>query len=391
MKKIVFVAVDGGAYGTLLPVYERFLSEKYYNVSWVTQEGSKAAGRLQGNYDFSCYQKNKIDFSEIALVVAGASGLKAGAELYCAQEAMKQGVPVVKVLDFWGTGQPHEKGFVPDLLCVLDQPSAEYEARMRNMPIRNIRATGDPKMDVLVKVDKSEQASHRNRETLGIKDEYFFVFTGPSSHERVMEVFPAVVEAIKGGRVEVLIDEVSHCEIMPNQVTLGTLWHPSHSGRKEKDGKVIYENKQDIDQCYQLLQDARIPFISDADSRTMLSNPEIFVAADLVIGVTSTETVVACYLRKQTLNIIYPGGVNYKDILEPKGMKAIPTVECGAALVAKTPQEVNRIINSLYGDYKPATYRFDSYLYPQEKMQEKYYNLDGKNTERVVNAIKEFL
>ena len=202
--------------------------------------------------------------------------------------------------------------------------------------------TGNPDFDDLTKINTSPEAHFKNREKLGIKENYpFIVFSGPSSHQRVMEVFLAIVKALKGGTVSwqhgAHTDSSDEFKDVP--VTLGTLWHPRY-----------VDNTESVMACYNLLDEAKIPYLSDELLRKSMPTPEIYVAADLVVGVTSTETVKSVYLGRPTLNIIYPNGVNFKDILEPRQMSAIPTVESKAAYLAESAYEVESIIHHLFGE-----------------------------------------
>lgn len=371
---ITFVAVDGGACGSLLPV-EAYLRRAGHSTRWITEEGSVTAEILQKRgVEVSLYKPGGADFSQVAAVVAGVTGSKgAGADFFVAKEAEQTRIPVVKVIDSWGCGQPHEKGFAPDRLCVLDQPSVEYEARMRRMPEAHIRVTGDPKMDDLLNIDRSTDARRRARQKLGIGDGILIVFCGPSSHELVMEIFPALVNAVRGGRVKWHANRGAS-EVQP--VVIGTLWHPKHAKRSN-----------DIDECYRMLKAASIPFRSDVQLRAALSNAESFVAADLVVGSTSTETVVSCYLGRPTLSAVYPGGKNFNEILAAREMTTLPTVECGAALLAETSEQVSDVINSVFGARAP----YRDKLNEMELAQTRHCRLDGKNTERVCEAIREVL
>ena len=124
-KKIGLVVTHPGALAALRPV-EKVLASKNYQTIWFSQAGEKAAEKLGDAY--TEYSQEQTDFPAMDVLVAGVRGLAPGVELFMAQKAKSLGIPVIKVLDFWGSGMPHEKGFAPDRLCVLDQGSVAYEA-----------------------------------------------------------------------------------------------------------------------------------------------------------------------------------------------------------------------------------------------------------------------
>lgn len=371
-KKIAFVAADGGAYETLLPVY-RVLTREKHEVIWVTEDGTLTLEKLikkraRKKVFLPQHGHYRISPKDFDVVVAGVSGLGPGIELLYAEQAKVCGIPVVKIVDFWGSGMPHEKGFAPDLLCVLDEGSVDYEERMRGMLRRNIRVTGDPKMDKLTKVNVSPKARSCCRREL-LLDTPFIILVGPSSHERVMEFFPDILSALSG-----------------TPMILGLLWHPMHKAQTVKRYGYDPEGKEKevsitVD-CYAAVRRHRVLVLADHFLRSRLTLPQLYLAADAVVGSTSTETIVSCYMRRPTLNVIYPGGKN-QELLHMREISALPTVQCGAAFLAETKEAVMESIHTLLYSVEE--------IERQRTAQEQHYRLDGKSTLRVVNAIKELL
>lgn len=368
MKSVLFTAMDGGGFGSIAPL-EGLVKELGHETRWVVGENGVAKIKLQkARKEFSSFEGFIIEgfvgrnFANVAAVVAGVSS-KPGPDFWLAKEAVSRGIPVVKILDFWGTGQPHERGFAPTRLCVLDQPSVEYEANARVMGTADIRVTGDPKMDALTKVDI--KAYSANRIKLGIGDNWIFIaFFGPGSQSRSDEIFYPFVDVLAKAE-------------FAKGVIVGVLLHPKSN--PENYAETYYEHLAKNSLLYQ------------TDNRTrLLGDPSnIIVASDLVVGATSTDTISSCYLRRPTLNIIFPGGANVEEFFKPRGIGEItlPSVKCGAALLAKSPHEIAEHLHDLFYDW-PDTFAVQEDLLDA---QEKYYNLDGKNTERAFAVLKEVL
>ncbi len=368
MKSILFTAMDGGGYGSVAAV-EAMARSEGISTNWVVGKDGVAIKKLEkSQIDFfdsgSFFQEGFVgkSFADVVAVVAGVSS-KPGPDFWIAQKAMERGIPVVKVLDFWGTGQPHEKGFAPTRLCVLDQPSVEYEAKARAMNTADIRVTGDPKMDALMKVDT--KAYSLNRQKLEIKDNQIFIaFFGPGSQSRSDEIFYPFANALV------------NTDFAKN-IVVGVLLHP-------KSNPQNYAEKY-----YEFLLHCGLYYRKDDGVRLLGDPSNIIVASDLVVGATSTELISSCYLRRPTLNIIFPGGANYKEFFEPRGFAelTLPSVECGAALLATDIEQIIGHLDDLFCDW-PDTFELQDDLIAA---QNKHYNLDGKNTERVFLALKECL
>lgn len=365
MKSVMFTAMDGGGYGSVAAV-EAMAKREGIGTEWVVGYEGVAIQKLQKAKSpyrgFDEVGEAIQVVSDYSAVVAGVSS-KRGPDYILACAAKSIGIPVVKILDFWGTGQPHERGFAPTRLCVLDQPSVAYEANTRVMNPENIRVTGDPKMDALTKVDR--QAYSKNRKALGISEnQIFIVFFGPGSQTRCDEIFYPFVNALVNAD-------------FAKDAVLGVLLHPKSNPENYAEAYYEYLAKHSL--LYQ--KDNQTRFLGDPSN--------IIVASDLVVGATSTELISSCYLRKPTLNIIFPGGANYKEFFEPRGFRelTLPSVECGAALLAKNPNEIAEHLDDLFWDW-PDSLDVQSDLVAA---QEQYYNLDGKNTERAFSALKEVL
>ena len=113
-KMIVFTAMDGVGYGSVAAVEQR-LKEEGFDTLWVVGREGVAIQKLQkANRSFGVFEDFRLFLSSpeqarpVSAIVAGVSS-KSGPDLFFARDVKERGIPVVKILDFWGTGQPHEK------------------------------------------------------------------------------------------------------------------------------------------------------------------------------------------------------------------------------------------------------------------------------------------
>ena len=268
-------------------------------------------------------------------------------------------IPVAKILDFWGTGMPREKGFSPDRLCVLDEPSRAYEARMRNMLPEHIIATGAPQFDTLLNVRTLPRGVMAK---YGVeKEKPFMLFVAPSSETRVREVLNLLFQ---------VLSDVTH------PIVLGTLWHP----RMEKTDKWSAWLR---DQLYCL---SHVTHIDDEVLRKIGSTDELLATANVVVGSTSTELVKACYLRRPVVSILPQGGINHSEVLLARDIHELPTSACGASLHTENFSQ----LFDCYFDFREGGVRWVRRSQAMLEAQKANYRLDGKNTKRAVSVVESF-
>lgn len=353
MAKILFVATDGGSYNALLPVV-KFMSRKGHETTWVTQSAGVAAGKINGGYVIENNEqsiKNILIISNPDVVVSGVGSGRSDLCYHFSRTALGLGIQVVKVLDFWGTGMPHEKGFAPTRLCVLDAESITYEAKMRGMRQEHIVATGAPQFDALIDVSPLN---------ISKVDRPFIVFIGPASKERVDEILLPLLELGKFLRAP---------------ISFGTLWHPRSKSETFVDNyaKIIHKMHN-------------VHWIQDGPLRELGSGNALLASADLVIGATSTELVKACYLRRPTISFVPHNGVNHQLLLE-RGIDEMPTSACGATLHVGNQDSLNHLLRIFLKHGR----EWESELRKMLSAQEAFYRLDGKNTQRVCDVIESML
>lgn len=360
MAKIIACGNDGGSWSALTPVIIK-LKELGHDAQWVTEEESKVAGRVGDAWHVADREDSIQTFLESQrpdLVLSSVTGLRADLPFHLSHVAVELGIPVVKVVDFWGTGQPHEKGFAPTRLCVLDSTTREYEAKMRGMDRSRIIPTGAPQFDALTEVEPVA--------LLQKLEGAFLLFIGASNEERTYEIWAPLRNALLGFSNEL------------SAFSLGVLWHPASKPE-------TYEDRF----CSELSGIPAINIVRDGELRTFGSNDEIICSADAVIGSTSTEIVKACCLRRPTISVVPPKGVNFKGILKPREITRMPTTECGATFDGSDDASVDYFVRNMLGVRADSDWH--DRLRHMAAMQTDHYQLDGENTNRVVNVVNSLL
>lgn len=357
-KRILACAVDVGAWGALNPV-TLLLVDSNYEVVWVVQKDSMADGQVSKRgyrvLDDSRQLADLVRSIQPDLVLAGVSSSSADITLHLSQIALDNNLPVVKVVDFWGTGHPHEKGFAPTRLCVLDEASRVYEAGQRNMNIGHIVATGAPQFDALINVNSIASTKFGG--------EKFILISSPSSIERVSELLECLFPALSQ------LDE---------SFIIGMLCHPQLSSNESFTSALNSE--------FRALLGGR--YLPDLKLRQLGTPGSLIKSADLVIGTTSTQLVMAAYLRKPVLSVVPEAGSNHK-ILTVRGIDKMPISVNGSSAHAGSAIEVKRFLDTF-------TQTQSNWILSDEgirmsQAQEKHYSLDGLNADRVVKVIEELL
>lgn len=358
MATFLFCAVDGGAYSALLPV--AWCAEAHgHKIVWVTQVDSVAASKVtQGFAIEDSSETIEVLLYEIKpdVVVAGVSGNGKDIAFHLPQIAIDRGIKVVKVVDFWNTGMPHERGFASTRLCVLDESSRHTEKSNRNMPASHVVCTGGPQFDALQDVRPLSFAAITKN--LGSP---FFLLCAPSTKKRVEEIFDLVIPALG---------------LMKGTIGLGVLWHPKSKNETYVAG---------IEKRLGLL--SHVGYVRDDTLRQMASNDVLLASASLVIGSTSTELLKACYLRVPCLSILPTDGANH-EVLQSRGMFTLPTSVVKATWHAETAEEVACYMRFLIDRENKKS---QDALALQKHAQMKHYTLDGKNAKRVVDVLESLL
>lgn len=354
MARILFCAVDGGAFNALLPVAALCTSQGY-EVVWVTEVNKVAATLVTDGYfieDFPDTMRALLRALKPDVVVAGVSGNGEDIALHLPQIAQDMGIPVVKVIDFWNTGMPHEHNFAPTRLCVLDEASRHIEVNGRQMLPKHVIATGGPQFDELLCVQSLP--SIEISQTFG---QPFFLVVGPSTKERVEELFDQLIPAL---------DMFSH------PFGLGVLWHP-------KSKKETY-----VDSIVKKLESrSNMWYIPDERLRKTASNNVLLASANLVIGTTSTELVKACYLKVPALSILPQDGENH-EVLKSRGMFMLPTSFVKATWHAEDSKDAARFMQYVLKWKDPQA---QDELALLRHAQMKHYKLDGNNALRVADVV----
>jgi hypothetical protein len=139
--------------------------------------------------------------------------------------------------------------------------------------------------------------------------------------------------------------------------------------RRHPRDSVSYEEYE------QLLLDAGIRVIDT----TILTTDEVNIASDIILTTWSTEGLHGIYRGKPTVHIID------LDFPIPEGLDLpLPQVSSGASIGLDSVEDIKGILPQLLDPKSQLNLGL-------EKNIKEYYNLDGKNAERVANVVRKYL
>ncbi len=270
------------------------------------------------------------------------------------QLAHENNIPVICLQDMWGNQRwPQNKDVMSrsDGVCVLD----EYAASLWREDgfNKDIFVTGSPAFDRFATIDVSKERA-RVRAELGIgENERIVLYAGqgtPHHIEQDKKTFAYVTDAIRALN-----------EKMP--VTLIARHHPR---------AVETEYYKEYSHGIKTIDTSGFEF---AD--------EILPAADIVIAMSSTSLLHACYLRISGVSVLLPD--QGKVLLKQIGFDDFPPNVMGAT-VGIYNEDTDVLIQTLEGIFT------DELLRSRIRgAQEKSFPLDGGSAERVAAVVRRFL
>ncbi|MBI2637299.1 MAG: hypothetical protein HYW88_00225 [Candidatus Sungbacteria bacterium] len=118
---------------------------------------------------------------------------------------------------------------------------------------------------------------------------------------------------------------------------------------------------------------------TNADTTGEVSSDDCMIAADIVVGMTSTVLVKAALLGKEVISVLYPeSGLRLWQ--ENTGLESFPLVELGCAVLADDHRRLREILRNAYRRALGC-----------REAQMKHLPCDGKSAERARDAVLEIL
>lgn len=354
-KNILIATRDPGSANALIPIIE--LLQKNGGANFAILTDGRAQSQIQEKFstkdvtpaDSVLEISNLIGIPD--LIITDASS-EPGLETYC--ESTYYDVPMVLIEDYYTSSahflraiQERNKGDqknlrVPDAICVMDEEAKKLITQDFPELEERIVVTGQPAFDKIAN-ENTEEMKHETRKKLNIPDN-----TKLMSFMSQMER-PEMIEAL-----------AQSIQSMSNPPAVIFRRHPRDNRSYEEYEEIFSRHG------VQLLH-----------SDTMTTS-EVNAASDLVITGWSTEGLNAIYRGKPTIHIT---DKKLQEIPEYLSLP-LPPVKLGASIGVDSMDNLSEQMNALNDP--------DSTLASDlQRLAEKYYPKDGKNTERVIKAIRE--
>jgi len=351
---ILFGLRDAGSINACLPVIT-VLKDKGIPVS-VYAEGL-APEHLKDKLVFipECKVGDLLDFVGPVLVVVTVANRNQGGSIPIDlnNEAKRRNLPTVLVEEVWGGHAASRWNILPDGICVCDEFAKHLILKSwPDYPKVHVHVTGMPVFDKYFEV-KTNIARYKLRNTLGLNENWPVVFFAGQAWgmPQAVKMFVEAVNSFDKPFYLILAD------------------HPAVTFPKATDEfkKIYLEYRKELDYL-------RVGEVIDHGDFT---SGEIMAGSDLVVGIYSTMTVEACYLRKPVL-IIWTPEIGQSLIKARNNIMAEwPIVSLGAALKAESTKEIKSCLQKIFAGDTVATL----------KAQQKHFRTDGLSGERVAKAI----
>lgn len=355
---MLVVCKDPGGVNAVLPVYDALVRG---GGSAVLIASGKAVELLQnGSCSFRWYPSAEaalVDIPNPAALVASMCSSGSSSEIGRALVPLLRGrCPTIAVQDFWGAGLRttwKDAALHPDSIVVNDHVDAAIVQRAwPDYKLDRIAVLGYPALDRYACMDVGAISS-RVRAELGIaSEEPVITFAGQLHHSGAM--LADVARAIAGVGQPVCLIPRAHPRMRNDAPHEVSRWEAAIA--QFQSGRCITDT-------------------------TRWSTSEIVAASTVVISMYSTVLIEAASVRRPTIAVLYPD-VGMAELLESTGgiMPEFPLVELGCCAKAVDPESLRIAVGDAVSG------RLAKRLRPA---QERVFQLDGKNAERVAEFVRE--
>lgn len=314
----------------------------------------------------SAYERFKDDFSFItgcvddlldslrpSLVVVTSAQVGGAVPIDLTNKAKQRNLPVVLIEDMWASHSAFKWDILPDGVCVLDEFAKNLILKSWSKYSEScIHITGSPVFDKLIDVDVLS-AKRKLRKALNLKESWPIIFF-PGQIWGMTQAVTMLTEALNSFNFPVYL-------ILKNHPTI-ILSNASN------------EYKQIFTEYQMVLKNLRTGILIDSSK---LTSYEIIAGSDIVVGMYSTMTVEACYLRKPLLTIWTPEIGRSLLVALNNTLSEWPLVNLGASLRAENAQEIRACLRKIItGDTSAML-----------QAQQKHFQTDGLSGHRIAKAI----
>ncbi len=369
--EIMVGARDMGAARTMTPVITELL-HRHYPISLLADQ--PAEGFLREK--FKNMKQVKIDSSLGAIAerqpglilstlsITGGPGidfyLTKTAEGYGTKEVKR--IPSIWIEDFWGVATRKEilsYPVKPDFVCAYDEYSKKINID-RGMSPEQIIVTGSPALDELAREKDRDEIRERVRGDLGIKkEETFITYIGDIPPEDFKN-FRAFIDNLNKVKTD-----------KDKKIKITTRIHPHVF-----TDKAMSQYRNEYEKIPDRFKNGEV-----VETMGKFSTDETAIAADILVSGFSTEGIKAIYRGKMSLFMFLPG-VGADILKKSYRMENLPVVESGASIGVFQEREMLPALEKILDPEHQKEMR---------KAQQRYHNLDGQNTKRVVEVIEKSL
>jgi UDP-N-acetylglucosamine:LPS N-acetylglucosamine transferase len=349
---ILFGLRDTGSVNVCLPVIS-ILKGQGIPVS-IYAEGF-AQERLKEKLFFIPERKmdHLLNFVRPLLVVLTVATKGGSIPIDLNNEAKQRNLPTVLVEEIWGGHAAFRWNVLPDAVCVYDEFAKSL--LFRSWPgysESHVHITNMPIFDRLVNI-QTEFAQHKLREALDLREDWPVVFFAGQAWG-MPQAIKMFVEALNDFDKPVYLILTDHPAVVSAEATY-------------KFKRIYSEYRKELN----YLQVGKIVDPSG------LASSEIMSGSDFVVGICSTMTIEACYLRKPVLTIWTPEiGQSFSEV-RSNIMTEWPTTNLGASLKAENVGEIKNCLQKiLAGDTADMM-----------EAQQKHFKTDGLSGERIAKSI----
>lgn len=349
---ILFGLRDVGSGNACLPVVT-ILKNKGIPVS-VYAEGS-AYKRFKDKFILISKREidDLLDFVNPSLVAVTTGQVGGAVPIDLTHKAKQRNLSVILVEDMWSAHSAFRWDVLPDCVCVLDEFSKKLI--LRSWPgylESSIHITGIPTFDKLSNI-RTETAKQKLREILDIRENRPVIFF-PGQVWGMTQAIPMLIEALNGLNTPVYLILRDHPTITLSQAS--------------DEYKLIYLEYREA------LKNLRRGTIVGSDN---LTSDEVLAGSDVVVGMYSTMTVEACYMRKPVLIIWTPEISQSLSKALNNTLTEWPIMNLGASLRAGNVQEIRDCLLRIFnGDAANIL-----------EAQQKHFQADGLSADRITKVI----
>ncbi len=349
---ILFGLRDVGSVNACLPVIT-ILKDQVIPIS-VYAEG-QASELLRDKLVFipECKMDDLLDSVRPSLVVVTVATKGGSIPIDLNSKAKQRNLPTVLMEEIWGGHAAFRWDVLPDAVCVCDEFSKSLI--LKSWPgysESHIHVTGAPVFDKFANI-QTEPAKYKLRKVLGLCEDWPVVFFAGQAWGMPQAV-RMFVGALNDFDEPVYLILTDHPAVVSSEAT-GEFKKIYSEYRKELNylrvGKVVNPNG--------------------------LASSEFMAGSDFVVGICSTMTVEACYLRKPVLTIWTPEIGQSLSGARSNIMTEWPITNLGASLKADNVQEIRDCLRKI----------IDGDTADMKEAQQKHFKTDGLSGDRISRTI----